>query len=147
MWIYIVKRLSLGVVTVYGVATLVFFLMRIVPGDPAMVALSDPGREGKVPQELVRAMRVKLGFARVIVTPNRALLEPKHGDKYAQVVAALSALDPEAVMDSVRADAPVNAGGVILYAEEVQIEIVNIRSMSNTHSGCGTRPAWSSATP
>ncbi len=126
MWIYIVKRLSLGVVTVYGVATLVFFLMRIVPGDPAMVALSDPGREGKVPQELVRAMRVKLGFARVIVTPNRALLEPKHGDKYAQVAAALSALDPEAVMDSVRADAPVNAGGVILYAEEVQIEIVNI---------------------
>ncbi len=126
MWSYIVKRLSLGVVTVYGVATLVFFLMRIVPGDPAMIALADPGREGKVPQELVRAMRVKLGLARVIVTANRELLEPKHGDKYAQVVAALSALDPEAVMDSVRAGAPVNAGGVILYAEEVQIEIEDI---------------------
>jgi len=33
MWSYIAKRLLLGVVTIYGVATLVFFLMRIVPGD------------------------------------------------------------------------------------------------------------------
>ncbi len=126
MWSYTVKRLLLAVLTVYGVATLVFFLMRIVPGDPAMLVLSEPGREGKVNKELLLATRVKLGFARVIVTPNRALLEPKHGDKYAQVVTALSALDPEAVMDSVRADAPVNAGGVILYAEEVQIEIEDI---------------------
>ena len=45
---YIVKRLLLGVLTVYGVATLVSFLMRIVPGDPARIALSEPGREGKV---------------------------------------------------------------------------------------------------
>ena len=112
--------------TVYGVATLVFFLMRIVPGDPAMLVLSEPGREGKVDKELLMATRVKLGFARVIVTPNRSLLEPKHGAKYPQVVAALLGLDPRAVMNSVRSGAPVNAGGVILSAEEVLIEIEDI---------------------
>jgi peptide/nickel transport system permease protein len=123
---YVIKRLLLGILTIYGVATLVFFLMRIVPGDPALIALSEPGREGKVPEEMVRAMRVKLGLARVVVTPNRALLEPKYAEKYAQVVAALRRLNPQAVMDSVRAGAPVNAGGIILYAEEVQVEVKDI---------------------
>jgi peptide/nickel transport system permease protein len=123
---YVIKRLLLGVLTVYGVATLVFFLMRIVPGDPARIALSEPGREGKVPEELVRAMRVKLGLARVVVTPNKARLEPKYGGKYAQLVAALRRLDPLMVMDSVRAGAPVNVGGIILSPEELQIEIKDI---------------------
>lgn len=126
MWSYTVKRLLLAVLTVYGVATLVFFLMRIVPGDPAMLVLSEPGREGKVDKELLMATRVKLGFARVTVTPNRALLEPKHGAKYPQVVAALLGLDPQAVMNSVQAGAPVNAGGIILSAEEVLIVIEDI---------------------
>ncbi|MCH8063150.1 MAG: ABC transporter permease, partial [Chloroflexi bacterium] len=57
---YIIKRLLLAIVTIYGVATLVFVLMRIVPGDPALVALADPGREGRVSEALVRAMRVQL---------------------------------------------------------------------------------------
>ena len=126
MWSYTVKRLLLAVLTVYGVATLVFFLMRIVPGDPAMLVLSEPGREGKVDKELLMATRVKLGFARVTVTPNRALLEPKHGAKYPQVVAALLGLDPQAVMNTVQSDAPVNAGGIILSAEEVLIVIEDI---------------------
>jgi len=123
---YVIKRLLLGVLTIYGVATLVFFLMRIVPGDPARIALSEPGREGRVADELVWAMRVKLGLARVSVTPDRALLEPKYGEKYAQVVTALRRLDPQTVMNSVQAGAPVNAGGVILLAEEVRIEVKDI---------------------
>ncbi len=123
---YVIKRLLLGVLTIYGVATLVFFLMRIVPGDPARIALSEPGREGRVEEQLVRAMRVRLGLARVSVTPDRALLEPKYGEKYAQVVTALRRLDPQTVMDRVQAGAPVNAGGVILLAEEVRVEIEDI---------------------
>ncbi len=123
---YIIKRLLLGVLTIYGVATLVFFLMRIVPGDPARIALSDPGREGRVPIELVRAMRVKLGLARVTITPNRELLQPKSGTQYTQVVAALSRLPAPAVMDSVNAGAPVNAGGYMLFAHELQVEITDI---------------------
>lgn len=123
---YVIKRLLLGVLTIYGVATLVFFLMRIVPGDPARIALSEPGREGRVEEQLVRAMRVRLGLARVSVIPDRALLEPKYGEKYAQVVTALRRLDPQTVMASVRAGAPVNAGGVVLLAEEVRVEITDI---------------------
>ena len=123
---YLIKRLFLGILTVYGVATLVFFLMRIVPGDPARIALSEPGREGKVPEELVRAMRVKLGFARVTVLPNSALLQPKYGEKYAQVVTALRRLDPQTVMGSVKAGAPVNAGGYILLPGELQVAVEDI---------------------
>jgi peptide/nickel transport system permease protein len=123
---YVIKRLLLGVLTVYGVATLVFFLMRIVPGDPARIALSEPGREGRVADELVRAMRVRLGLARISVVPDRARLEPKHGEKYAQVMAALHRLDPQAVMDSVRVGAPVNAGGIVLLADELRVEIRDI---------------------
>ncbi|MGQ4810184.1 hypothetical protein NKDENANG_03633 [Candidatus Entotheonellaceae bacterium PAL068K] len=123
---YVIKRLFLGVLTIYGVATLVFFLMRIVPGDPARIALSEPGREGQVEEDLVRAMRVKLGLARVTITANKALLEPKYGEKYPQVVTALRRLDPQLVMDSVRSGAPINAGGNILYAEELQVDITDI---------------------
>jgi peptide/nickel transport system permease protein len=123
---YVIKRLLLGVLTVYGVATLVFFLMRIVPGDPARIALSEPGREGRVADELVRAMRVRLGLARISVVPDRARLEAKHGEKHAQVMAALHRLDPQAVMDSVRVGAPVNAGGIVLLADELRVEIRDI---------------------
>lgn len=123
---YVIKRLLLGVLTVYGVATLVFFLMRIVPGDPARIALAEPGREGKVPEEMVRAMRVKLGLARVSITPQRDLLEPKYKDKYGDMLAALQRLDPQTVMHSVKAGAPINAGGFILSPRELQVEITDI---------------------
>jgi peptide/nickel transport system permease protein len=123
---YIIKRILLGILTVYGVATLVFFLMRIVPGDPARIALSEPGREGRVPEELVKEMRVRLGFATVTISPNRELLEPKHGAKYSQVVAALQRLDPQRVMRSVKTGAPVNAEGIILSPKEIQVEIKDI---------------------
>ncbi len=123
---YVIKRLLLGLLTVYGVATLVFFLMRIVPGDPARIALAEPGREGKVPEELVRAMRVKLGLARVVIRPHHELLEAKYGAASAEVVAALGRLDPQRVMESVRAGAPVNAAGRMLFAPEVEVEIRDI---------------------
>src|SRR5262245_15663050 len=123
---YVIKRVLLGILTIYGVATLVFFLMRIVPGDPARIALSEPGREGKVPEAMVRAMRVKLGLARAAVVPQRHLLEPKYREKYPQVVAALHRLDPQLVLGSVKAGAPVNAGGYILRPEEVRVEITDI---------------------
>ena len=54
------------------------------------------------------------------------LLEPKYGEKYPQLVAALQRLDPQQVLGSVKARAPVNAGGYILRPEEVQVEITDI---------------------
>jgi peptide/nickel transport system permease protein len=123
---YLIKRLLLGLLTVYGVATLVFFLMRIVPGDPARIALSEPGREGKVSEDLVRAMRVKLGLARATIKPNRALLEPKYKERYTLVAAAIERLDPQLVLGSVKSGAPVNAGGFMLFPKELQVEITDI---------------------
>ena len=46
----------------YAVVTLVFILMRIVPGDPALIALAEPGRGGAIPQELVEQKREELGL-------------------------------------------------------------------------------------
>ena len=126
MWGYIVKRLLLGVVTIYGVATLVFFLMRVVPGDPAMIALSEPGRDAKVSERMVDAMRVRLGFARVSVKPKRALLESKHGEAYPKLVAALEAMDGAVVFGSISAGAPINAGGIFVMANEIEVEVHRI---------------------
>jgi peptide/nickel transport system permease protein len=126
MWSYVIKRLLLGVVTIYGVATLVFFLMRIVPGDPARVALSEPGRDAMVSEEMVKAMRVKLGFAEVIVTPKPGVLEPKLGARYPQLIEALQALDPSALLGAYTSGAPINAGGIIVRPSEIDVEVRNI---------------------
>ncbi len=61
---YIIKRLLLAVVTVYAVVTLVFVLMRIVPGDPALIALAEPGRGEAIPQEILEKKREELGLNR-----------------------------------------------------------------------------------
>jgi len=59
---YIIRRLLLGILTVYGVATLSFVLMRIVPGDPAMIALAEPGRQEGISQALLEKTRHELGL-------------------------------------------------------------------------------------
>lgn len=126
MWRYIVKRLLLGVVTIYGVATLVFFLMRIVPGDPALIALSDAGRDAAVPARMVEAMRVRLGFATIHVTPKRDVLEPKYGRDYPKLAAAIAAMDGQQILGSVNSRAPIMADGMMVMPDEVQVEIRKI---------------------
>ncbi len=42
---YVVRRLLWGMTAVFGVATLVFFLIRVVPGDVASLALWLAGDE------------------------------------------------------------------------------------------------------
>jgi len=41
MGAFLVKRLMFSVVTLFAVLTLVFIVVRIVPGDPAQVILGD----------------------------------------------------------------------------------------------------------
>lgn len=41
LWRYVVKRVLLGILTVFGVLTILFFSIRLVPGDPAVIALGD----------------------------------------------------------------------------------------------------------
>lgn len=63
---YIIKRLLLSIMTVYGVATLTFVLMRIVPGDPALIALAEPGRGEAIPREVLEKKRQELGLDKML---------------------------------------------------------------------------------
>ena len=54
---FITKRLLFAIPTLLAVLTLVFFLVRIVPGDPALVVLGD-----QATPEALAAMRERLGL-------------------------------------------------------------------------------------
>ncbi|MBR0680413.1 ABC transporter permease [Roseomonas eburnea] len=59
---FIVKRLGFAVITLWAVLTLVFFIVRVVPGDPAQVVLGD-----QATADAIAAMRVRLGLDRPLV--------------------------------------------------------------------------------
>jgi peptide/nickel transport system permease protein len=60
MWRYILKRLLLMVPTLFGVATVVFFLLRVVPGD--IVELKYAGSGAYAPKEAIERERAQLGL-------------------------------------------------------------------------------------
>ncbi|MEO0820780.1 MAG: ABC transporter permease [Pseudomonadota bacterium] len=62
MTAYLVRRLIGAAVVMWAVATLVFFMLRLVPGDPIAAMLSDAGG----PEEIA-AMRAKLGLDQALV--------------------------------------------------------------------------------
>ena len=45
---YVLKRILIGVITVFGVLTILFFSIRMVPGDPAVIALGDMANPGDI---------------------------------------------------------------------------------------------------
>ena len=57
MGAYIVRKLLYGIAVLWGVATLVFFLFNILPGDPAQMMLGQ-----RADQESVNAIREELGM-------------------------------------------------------------------------------------
>ena len=59
---YLVKRLALIGPTLLGVATIVFVLLRVVPGDVVLLRLAGEG--GRVAEETLRAERARLGLDR-----------------------------------------------------------------------------------
>jgi glutathione transport system permease protein len=60
---FLVKRLGFSVVTLWAVLTLVFVIVRIVPGDPAQVILGD-----QADAAAIAAMRTRLGLDRSIAS-------------------------------------------------------------------------------
>ena len=56
---FILKRLGFAVVTLFAVLTIVFFIVRILPGDPALVILGD-----QASMEAIDALRARLGLNR-----------------------------------------------------------------------------------
>jgi len=59
---YIIKRLLLAIPILVAVVTLVFFVVRMAPGDPAQVILGDSAS-----QESLTALRTELGLDRPIL--------------------------------------------------------------------------------
>jgi len=62
---YILKRLLLIVPTLLGAATLVFVIMRVIPGDVALLILG--GDQGQIDQKQLVAMRHQLGLDQPLV--------------------------------------------------------------------------------
>ncbi|MGH7331816.1 MAG: ABC transporter permease [Candidatus Rokuibacteriota bacterium] len=62
---YIAKRLLLIVPTLLGAATLVFLIMRVIPGDVALLILG--GDQGQIDQRQLDAMRRQLGLDQPLV--------------------------------------------------------------------------------
>ncbi len=61
MWAYLVRRLILASLAIFGVLIITFFLSHVIPGDPVAAILGQQAR-----QEVIDAMRHKLGFDRPI---------------------------------------------------------------------------------
>ena len=62
MGAFLVKRLAFSIVTLFAVLTLVFIVVRIVPGDPAQVILGD-----QADASAIAAMRTRLGLDRPVL--------------------------------------------------------------------------------
>jgi peptide/nickel transport system permease protein len=62
MWRYILKRFLLMIPTLFGVAVLIFVLIRIVPGD--VVELRMAGDRGAVSESALQAERARFGLDR-----------------------------------------------------------------------------------
>ncbi|MDR7549303.1 MAG: ABC transporter permease [Armatimonadota bacterium] len=62
MWAYIAKRLLLTVPVIFGVAFVVFAMVRIVPGDPAQIIAGETATK-----EFVEAIRKDLGLDRPLM--------------------------------------------------------------------------------
>jgi peptide/nickel transport system permease protein len=64
MWRYFLKRFLLMFPTLFGVAVLIFFLIRVVPGD--VVELRMAGDQGAVSEETLQQERQRFGLDRPI---------------------------------------------------------------------------------
>ena len=62
MWKYVIKRFSLMIPTLFGVAIVAFVLLRIVPGDVVEARYAGGGPGQFVDQALMAAERAKLGL-------------------------------------------------------------------------------------
>lgn len=57
MTAFILKRLGFAAITLFAVLTIVFFIVRVLPGDPAMAILGDQASEASL-----KALRLRLGL-------------------------------------------------------------------------------------
>jgi len=76
---YLLRRLLAACVTIFAVATIIFLILHLVPGDPAVILLSNGGMAPS--QAAVEALRENLGLNQPLLT------------QYAQYLQRLATLD------------------------------------------------------
>jgi peptide/nickel transport system permease protein len=64
---YILKRLLLMVPTLLGVATIVFLIMRVIPGDVALLILGGDDGGGQIDPKALAAVRQQLGLDQPLI--------------------------------------------------------------------------------
>lgn len=62
MWSYALKRCLMSIPTLFLVAVIVFFLIRFIPGDPAVLMLSDMADD-----DMLQRMRQRLGLDKPVL--------------------------------------------------------------------------------
>lgn len=80
---YIIRRLFLFVPVLLGVSVLIFVLMRVVPGDVALMVLVGPGGEASVDPQLYQQVRSKLHLDRPLFVD---FTNPARGSQYGEWV-------------------------------------------------------------
>src|SRR5580700_12201175 len=85
---FLIRRIALAFVTLFTVLTLVFVIVRILPGDPAQLILGD-----QATREAIEALHVRLGLDQPIATQYLAFLfDALRGDWGTSMVTGRSVL-------------------------------------------------------
>ena len=88
MWRYLAQRLLFSLVTLFLVASFVFVIVRVIPGDPAQTMLGD-----QASQEALVALRNKLGLDQPILVQYATFLaDVARGDWGVSMVSGRSVL-------------------------------------------------------
>jgi peptide/nickel transport system permease protein len=67
MTAYIIRRLILGVIILWIVTLIVFFAMRLLPGDPLVIFMGQQASSGAMSQEQMESLRHEYGLDKPIV--------------------------------------------------------------------------------
>jgi peptide/nickel transport system permease protein len=105
---YVVRQVAQMLVTVAGIVTVVFFLIRLIPGDPATIMLGDYATT-----DAIAALREQMGLDRSL--PMQYALFVGHalrGDLGESVVTGQPAIDE--VLDSLPPSAALASAGIII---------------------------------
>ena len=81
MTTYIIRRLAQAIVVLVMVTLIVFFVMRLLPGDPLLIYLAQSADLEAIPPEMIEEMRKEFGLDKpIMVQYVRWVADIAHGD-------------------------------------------------------------------
>ena len=98
---YIARRILMFIPVLIGVSVIIFTLMRVVPGDVALMILIGPEGDGEVDEEAYQRLRAELGLNEPLFID---VTNPGRGSQYGAWVGGLAYGNWG---DSIRTDTPV----------------------------------------